>query len=48
VIAVGTMPYRPEDIPFDNHTILDSDTLIETPRVPRSPTVIGVGAAASH
>jgi NAD(P) transhydrogenase len=43
VIAVGTTPYRPEDIPFDNHTILDSDTLIETPRVPRSLTVIGAG-----
>jgi NAD(P) transhydrogenase len=43
VIAVGTAPFRPADIPFDNHTILDSDTLIETPRVPRSMTVIGAG-----
>ena len=43
VIAVGTTPFRPADIPFDDQTIVDSDTLIETPRVPRSLTVIGAG-----
>jgi NAD(P) transhydrogenase len=43
VIAVGTTPFRPADIPFDDQTILDSDTLIETPRVPRSLTVVGAG-----
>jgi NAD(P) transhydrogenase len=43
LIAVGTTPFRPADIPFDDQTILDSDTLIETPRVPRSLTVVGAG-----
>ncbi len=43
VIAVGTTPFRPADIPFDDQTIVDSDTLIETPRVPRSLTVVGAG-----
>ena len=43
LIAVGTRPYRPDHIPFDNVHIIDSDTIIETPRVPRSLTVIGAG-----
>jgi NAD(P) transhydrogenase len=43
VIAVGTVPYRPANIPFDDHTILDSDSLVAEPRVPRSLTVVGAG-----
>jgi NAD(P) transhydrogenase len=43
VIAVGTSPFRPSNIPFDDHTILDSDSLVAEPRVPRSLTVIGAG-----
>jgi NAD(P) transhydrogenase len=43
LIAVGTVPHRPEDIPFDDAHILDSDAIIEAPRVPRSLTVIGAG-----
>jgi len=43
VIAVGTAPYRPKTIPFDDEHVLDSDGLIATPRVPRSLTVIGAG-----
>ncbi|QIG81974.1 Si-specific NAD(P)(+) transhydrogenase [Sphingosinithalassobacter tenebrarum] len=43
VIAVGTVPYRPDTIPFDDQVILDSDGLVGEPRVPRSLTVIGAG-----
>ncbi len=43
LIAVGTAPFRPDYIPFDDDIILDSDVLIETPRVPRSMLVIGAG-----
>ncbi len=43
LIAVGTVPHRPSDIPFDDRIILDSDAVIEAPRVPRSLTVIGAG-----
>ena len=43
VIAVGTSPYRPPAIAFDNYTILDSDTLVSELRVPRSLTVVGAG-----
>jgi NAD(P) transhydrogenase len=43
VIAVGTKPYRPAEIPFDGHAVVDSDTLVEELRVPRSLTVVGAG-----
>ena len=43
VIAVGTSPYRPDNIPFDDEHVLDSDAIVKTPRVPRSLTVIGAG-----
>ncbi|MBN8820077.1 MAG: Si-specific NAD(P)(+) transhydrogenase [Sphingomonas sp.] len=43
LIAVGTAPFRPDYIPFDDDIVLDSDVLIEAPRVPRSLVVIGAG-----
>jgi NAD(P) transhydrogenase len=43
LIAVGTVPHRPADIPFDDEHVLDSDAMSEAPRVPRSLTVIGAG-----
>jgi len=43
VIAVGTKPYRPPNIPFDDKAVVDSDSLVAEPRVPRSLTVIGAG-----
>jgi NAD(P) transhydrogenase len=43
VIAVGTKPYRPREIPFDGQAVVDSDSLVEQLRVPRSLTVVGAG-----
>jgi NAD(P) transhydrogenase len=43
LIAVGTRPYRPADVPFNGHSILDSDEIVEIPRLPRSLTVVGAG-----
>jgi NAD(P) transhydrogenase len=43
VIAVGTRPFRPPQVPFDDQAVVDSDTLLETLRVPRSLTVVGAG-----
>lgn len=43
LIAVGTRPYRPGNIPFDGRSILDSDEIVELPRLPRNMTVIGGG-----
>ena len=43
VIAVGTRPYRPAHIPFDDAAIVDSDSLVANPRVPKSLAVVGAG-----
>ena len=42
VVAVGTRPYRPASVPFDD-AILDADEILELKRLPRSLTVIGAG-----
>jgi NAD(P) transhydrogenase len=43
LIAVGTRPYRPTDVPFNGTSVLDSDEIVEIPRLPRSLAVIGGG-----
>ena len=43
LIAVGTRPFRPADVPFNGETVLDSDEIVEIPRLPRSLTVVGAG-----
>lgn len=43
LLAVGTKPFRPKNIPFDGRTVLDSDEILELPSLPRSLTVIGAG-----
>ena len=43
LVAVGTAPYRPASVNFDDRHVLDSDAFIETPRLPRSLTVVGAG-----
>ncbi|MEJ0060208.1 MAG: Si-specific NAD(P)(+) transhydrogenase [Terricaulis sp.] len=41
ILAVGTEPYRPADIPFDGDAIVDADEILDLKRLPRSITVIG-------
>jgi NAD(P) transhydrogenase len=43
LLAVGTKPYRPSNIPFDGHSVLDSDELLDIQDLPRSMAVIGAG-----
>ncbi len=43
MIAVGTVPFRPDYIPFDGKTVFDSDEVLDIPELPRSLTVIGAG-----
>jgi NAD(P) transhydrogenase len=43
LIATGTHPVRPPDIPFDDDHILDSDGILNLKRLPRSVTVVGGG-----
>jgi NAD(P) transhydrogenase len=43
VIATGSRPNRPDDVPFDGETVFDSETILQLPRMPRSMTVLGAG-----
>lgn len=43
IIAAGTIPYRPADIPFDGESVLDPDDILNLNRLPRSLCVIGAG-----
>ena len=43
LVAVGTRPYRPADVPFNGVSVLDSDEIVEIPHLPRSLTVVGAG-----
>lgn len=43
LIAVGTVPHRPEGIDFDDPDILDSDQVVDIARLPRSLAVVGAG-----
>ncbi len=43
IIAVGTEPHRPGNIPFDGDAIVDPDEILELKRLPRTLTVIGGG-----
>ena len=43
LVSVGTKPYRPDYIPFDGETVLDSDEILNVTSLPRSLTVIGAG-----
>jgi NAD(P) transhydrogenase len=43
LIAVGTVPFRPDNIDFADPNILDSDEVVHIPHLPRSLTVVGAG-----
>ncbi len=43
LVATGSYPYHPENIPFDNKRILDSDTVLNIKHFPKSICVLGAG-----
>lgn len=43
VVAVGTRPHRPSNIPFDGKKIMDSDQILKMPKLPRTMAVVGGG-----
>ncbi len=43
VIAVGSRPYRPDDVDFTHPRIVDSDTVLALAATPRSVTIYGAG-----
>jgi NAD(P) transhydrogenase len=43
VIATGTKPARPDNVSFDDQTVLDSDGILHLQRIPTSLVVVGAG-----
>ncbi len=43
LIATGSKPHRPPEIPFDDQVIYDSDSVLGMDRIPRSLLVVGGG-----
>jgi NAD(P) transhydrogenase len=48
VIAVGTEPARPPDVPFDDKTIIDTDGLLTLKRIPDSIVIVGGGVIGTE
>ncbi len=48
VIAVGTEPARPADIPFDDDTIIDTDGLLALKHLPASMVIVGGGVIGTE
>ncbi len=47
-IATGSKPFRPDDIPFDDDDIDDSDTILILDRLPKRMVVVGGGVIGSE
>jgi NAD(P) transhydrogenase len=43
LIACGTRPFRPESVPFNGTSVLDSDEIVDLKKLPRSLAVVGAG-----
>ncbi len=43
LIAVGTKPFRPTNIPFDGERVIDSDEILTLTSLPKTLAVIGAG-----
>jgi NAD(P) transhydrogenase len=43
LIACGTRPFRPDHVPFNGTTVLDSDEIVDLKVLPRSLAVLGAG-----
>lgn len=43
LIATGSKPFRPPEIPFDDQFIFDSDSILTMDRIPKSMIVVGGG-----
>jgi NAD(P) transhydrogenase len=48
IIAVGTVPTRPADIPFDGQTIIDTDGLLTLKHLPTSMVIVGGGVIGTE
>ena len=43
LIATGSRPHRPADVPFDRECVFDTESILGLPHIPRSMLVLGAG-----
>ncbi len=43
LVATGSKPHQPDNIPFDDEDVDDSDTVLKIDRLPKTMTIIGGG-----
>jgi len=43
LVATGSVPNRPRDIPFEDPRVFDSDTILEMQRLPKTMAIVGAG-----
>lgn len=43
IVAVGSRPYRPEDVDFGHPSVRDSDTVLDLDHTPQTITIYGAG-----
>jgi NAD(P) transhydrogenase len=48
LIATGSSPYHPPDVPFDGRLTFDSDSILRMPFIPKTMAVIGGGVIGSE
>lgn len=48
LVATGTTPARPENIPFDGHNVITSDDVLRLPYLPRSMIIVGGGVIGTE
>ena len=48
IIATGSKPRTPKDVPFEKDVIVDSTTLLALDRVPKTMIVLGGGIIGSE
>ncbi len=48
LIATGSRPARPPEVPFDGEYVFDTDSILEMQRVPSSLAIIGAGVIGSE
>jgi NAD(P) transhydrogenase len=48
LIATGSSPYHPPDVPFDHRVIYDSDSILRMSHIPKSMIVVGGGVIGSE
>jgi NAD(P) transhydrogenase len=48
LVATGSKPFQPSNIPFDDEDVDDSDTVLSIDRLPKTMTILGGGVIGSE